>query len=386
MNNFSLLQSTILVIRFCLLSSSTFCYCIVLNAEPPKGSFPLADRSVAETLLRLPDFDLQNRPDLLKNLDRYLKANQGTTRYFQLIRQFHLKDRSDELLQLGLTRAGTTAGTWAAETLATFGKRSQLEQVVLDTENDSSLAGVRAIASLGDADAHTFLSQSLMKENLSTETLNAIATALARQPEGEKFLAETVAAENLPMQLAFAVGNVLHGSQNPAHRLIAERYLPLQETINGKPLPPLKEIVNRTGDHAKGRDLFFSKAQCATCHRVAQEGKSIGPDLTEIGNKLSKQVIYTSILDPSAAISHNYENHELVTVDGKIETGILLSRNDIGIEIKNAEGIIRSFPMAEVESLRKLQTSLMPAGIEKKLTVDELVDLVQYLTSLKPSQ
>ena len=67
-----------------------------LSAEQPGASVSLADRSVAEALLRLPDFDLQSRPDLLEKVDRYLRANQGTTRYFQIVRQFELKDRSDE--------------------------------------------------------------------------------------------------------------------------------------------------------------------------------------------------------------------------------------------------------------------------------------------------
>ena len=80
---------------------------------------------------------------------------------------------------------------------------------------------------------------------------------------------------------------------------------------------------------------------------------------------------------------HNYENHEVVTFDGKIETGILLSRDATGTTLKNAEGIVRAFPNSEIESFRTLPLSLMPDGIEKKLTVEELVDLVQYLASLK---
>jgi putative heme-binding domain-containing protein len=261
--------------------------------------------------------------------------------------------------------------------------RNQIEQAVLSTQTDRSVAAVRAVGSVGDADAHTFLTRALLGAELSPETLTAIATALARQPQGEQFLAETVAAEKLPAQLSFTVANLLHVSQNPAHRAIAAQHLPLPKTKSGKPLPPLKELVKRSGDPVAGRALFFSKAQCATCHRVTGEGKFVGPDLTEIGSKLSKQVLYTSILDPSAAISHNYENHELVNLDGKMETGILLSRSEAKIEIKNAEGIVRSFPASEIESLRKLPISLMPAGIEKQLTAEELVDLVEYLLSLK---
>ena len=366
-----------------MLWGSSLPFSAELSAEQPGAVVSLADQSVAEALLRLPDFDLQSRPDLLEKVDRYLRANQGTTRYFQIVRQFELKDRSDELLALALSRPGTTPGTWAAETLVRFGNREMIEQAVRRAEIDQASAAVRAIANVGDADAYAFFTKTITNDETPFETRHAIATAMADQPAGEQFLADWVAAENLPEQLAFTVGNLLHGSQNEGHRKIAARYLPRPETSGGKPLPPLKELVARSGDRERGRNLFFSKAQCASCHQVAREGKPIGPDLTEIGSKLSKGVLYTSILDPSAAISHNYENHEVVTFDGKIENGILLSRDATETTLKNAEGIVRAFPNSEIESFRTLPLSLMPDGIEKKLTVEELVDLVQYLANLK---
>ena len=358
----------------------------LMSAERPDARVSLADRSVAETLLRLPDFNLRGRPDLIEKLDRYLRANQGTTRYFQLVRQFKLKDRSNELLAIVLSRPGTTPGTWAAETLVQFDKRELLEQTTRHADTDRAVAAVRGLASVGDADTQAYFVETLKKGVLPVETLNAIATALSDQPEGEQFLAEWVASGNLPPQLAFTVGNLLHSSEIAAHRKIATRHLPRPRTSGGNPLPPLKDLVGRSGDPEHGRTLFFSKAQCAGCHQVDREGKQIGPDLTEIGSKLSKEVLYTSILDPSAAISHNYENHEVVTVDGKIEKGILLSRDTTGTTLKDAEGIVRSFSHAEIESFRKLPLSLMPDGIEKKLTVRELIDLVQFLASLKNSR
>jgi len=358
---------------------------VVLAAEQTVSRPPLADRSIAEALLRLPDFDLRSRPDLLESLDRYLQANVGTTRYFQLLRQFDLQERSDELLDLALTRQGTTPGTWAAETLVTFGKRDRLERAMMSNNKVRSVAAVHALAAIGDEDARTVLSRTLVNPELSAEALNAIATVLARHPKGEQLLAETVAAGKLPLQVTFTAANLLHVSKNLAHRAIADRYLPLPQTKSGKPLPPLTLLVKRSGNTVKGRDIFFGKGECATCHQVAKEGKVVGPDLTEIGSKLARQALYSAVLDPNAGISHNYENHEVETLDGKIETGILLSHNDAQIEIRNAQGVIRSFPTPQIESVRKLQISLMPGGIQEKLTAAELVDLIEYLCSLKAS-
>ena len=372
------LWSTIAFFLFALIAS-TLCS----GAEKSRRNIPLDDASVAETLLRLPGFDLRSRPDLLTQLDRYLKHNQGTTRYFQLVRQFDLQERSDELLELALTRAGTTTGTWAAETLVRFGNRDRLELAVQSRDRDRAVAAVKTLASVGDKQARTFLQQTLLKNRISPEALNATANALARTPQGEQFLVSTVASGKLPSPLRFTVANLLHASTVADHREIAKQHLPLPATKNGTPLPPLHLLVQKSGNAAKGRTLFFTKAECATCHRVSGEGKTVGPELTRIGEKLAKQAIYTAILDPSAAISHNYENHEVITDDGRVETGILLSASDEKIEIKNSEGIVRSFDTSSLESFRPLSTSLMPAGIEEKLTTAELIDLVEYLAQLK---
>ncbi len=132
--------------------------------------------------------------------------------------------------------------------------------------------------------------------------------------------------------------------------------------------------------------IFRTKGTCAACHKVSGDGKEVGPDLSEIGSKLSKEALYVSILDPDAGISHNYENYELLTQEGQIETGLLLSRGRGQIEIKNAEGVVRSFPAARIESIRQLKISLMPKGLQSKLSEEELVDLVAYLASLKSTK
>ena len=78
-------------------------------------------------------------------------------------------------------------------------------------------------------------------------------------------------------------------------------------------LPPIEELVKRTGDAIEGRILFNTTATCVKCHKVDGIGKDVGPDLTEIGSKLSRHALYESILYPSAGISHNYETWTIVT-------------------------------------------------------------------------
>ncbi|MFP6658867.1 MAG: dehydrogenase, partial [Pirellulales bacterium] len=116
------------------------------------------------------------------------------------------------------------------------------------------------------------------------------------------------------------------------------------------------------------------------------EGKEVGPDLSEIGSKLSKEAMYVAILNPNAGISHNYETYEVVTLEGQIATGVLVSQSDEEVKLKNAEGIELTFPAGEVDELIKLKISIMPADLQKNLTVEELTNLVAYLTTLKKKQ
>ena len=66
----------------------------------------------------------------------------------------------------------------------------------------------------------------------------------------------------------------------------------------------------------------------------AGEGKQIGPDLTEIGSKLSREAMFESILYPSAGISHSYETFTAELADGNVVTGLKVSetRRFTGIE------------------------------------------------------
>jgi putative heme-binding domain-containing protein len=144
--------------------------------------------------------------------------------------------------------------------------------------------------------------------------------------------------------------------------------------------------VKCKGDVAKGQDVFVKAGTCIKCHKVKGEGKDVGPDLTEIGSKLSKEAMYVSILDPSAGISHNYETYTLLLEDGTVLSGILVSDTDTQVEIKTAEAIIRKVPQEEVSQMKKLTTSIMPADLQKNLTAESLVDLVEYLTTLKKQE
>ena len=163
----------------------------------------------------------------------------------------------------------------------------------------------------------------------------------------------------------------------------AAELFPLPPAKNDQPVPPISVLVRRRGDAARGKQIFSTIGTCTTCHRVGDEGKEIGPSLTEIGSKLDREAFWESVLFPSAGIAHGYETHVLVLQTGETVTGIAQSETSETIAIKDANAIVHTVAIDKLLVRKKEPTSLMPADLHKALTVDQLADIVEYLTTLQ---
>jgi putative heme-binding domain-containing protein len=137
------------------------------------------------------------------------------------------------------------------------------------------------------------------------------------------------------------------------------------------------------GQADKGLVVFKTIGTCANCHVVNGDGKDVGPNLSEIGKKLSREALLESILYPSAAISHNYESYVVETKSGGVETGLLTSETPEAVTLKGADAILRTLKRGDIEAMRRSPNSLMPADLHKALTVQDLADLVDYLQTLR---
>ena len=180
-----------------------------------------------------------------------------------------------------------------------------------------------------------------------------------------------------------AIKAALHGSKHKNIREKAQELFPIAQSKDAKPLPAMKQLVKRTGNVANGKKVFENAGTCAKCHVVAGKGIEVGPDLSEIGSKLTKPAMYESILFPSAGISHNYENWMVLKEDGRSITGVLISETETEIQLKDDKGIKHVIPAAQIDEKKKQRLSLMPEDLHKEITQKELVDLVEYMMSLK---
>ena len=146
-------------------------------------------------------------------------------------------------------------------------------------------------------------------------------------------------------------------------------------------LPDLKQ-VNHGRNFAQGKTAFES-TQCLSCHKFKDEGGSIGPDLTGVGNRFTTEYILESILLPSKVVSDQYANTQIVTKDHDVIEGRVAK--DEGDKL-----IVRPSPLSEatvtvekknIERTQLSKISPMPEGLADVLNKDEILDLIAYLRS-----
>ncbi|HEX5106398.1 MAG TPA: c-type cytochrome [Pirellulaceae bacterium] len=353
------------------------------SAEEVSAAQRAKDALIVKTLLRLPGVDLSAKPEAKAALLRHLETLAGTDQYLELVEKFNLREAKDELLKLAVEQGESTAGVKAAGLLVKFNEREMLTKAIGDPDPAKGAKLVTAIGLLSDAKTNELLTPLIADSEQPLAIRAGAVGAVGRNAPGQKWLLELVASGKLADDLKFTAANVLLSSADDEIRNAAGKHLSLPATAGGEPLPPIAELVKRSGDAARGKELFATTGTCAKCHKVKGEGKEVGPDLSEIGSKLSPEAMYLSILDPSAGVSFNYETWALRTFDGTVLTGILVSQTDDAVELKTAEAIVHKLSRDDVEQMKKSSLSIMPADIPKLLKAQDLVDIVQYLTTLK---
>lgn len=172
----------------------------------------------------------------------------------------------------------------------------------------------------------------------------------------------------------------------PEIRDLFERFLP--EDQRSKRLGAVvnaEDILKLDGNSNAGRSLFQESQtlQCRNCHRVGDQGKSLGPDLVQIGKRLNRTQLLRSILAPSEKIEPKFRTWIVETTAGRVFTGLLVEKTDEKIVLKTSEHKLIEVPTEEQELLVPQPNSLMPELQHRSLTAQQLADLVAYLESLK---
>jgi len=135
-----------------------------------------------------------------------------------------------------------------------------------------------------------------------------------------------------------------------------------------------------TSDAGRGALVFGKK--CATCHKQGGVGHEVGPNLASLTMR-TPESLFTAILDPSAAVEGKYLNFVVATTSGRSVIGMLSTETGSSITLLAAEGKSEAVLRTDIEELRSTGKSLMPDGVEKDLTHQDLADVIEYVKTLQ---
>ncbi len=335
-----------------------------------------------ELVLRLDAADTADAA-IMKRLDEAAGYASGTDRFVDMVRRFKLTTRLPELVALA-TAEGTAEqlAAAAAGTVVDGGQRDLIVQASAAADPAAARLLV-AVGIHGSGKARELLTSLATAAETTPELKSAAVRGLARSQQGGRDLVALAKEGRLAKPLEPVAALAVASCPWQDVKKAAAGVLPLPKAKGGGELPPVAELVKRNGSIDRGKTVFAGVGTCAKCHIVGTEGKSVGPNLSGIGAKLSRPALYESILAPSAAISHNYETWVAQLADGRSVSGLLISRTPAEVVIRGPDGIDVKAAAKDVEELVKLPVSLMPADLAATLSAEELVDLIAWLETLK---
>jgi putative heme-binding domain-containing protein len=135
------------------------------------------------------------------------------------------------------------------------------------------------------------------------------------------------------------------------------------------------------GKPKAGKAIFAQ--QCSKCHTLFGQGGKVGPDLTSF-NRNDIQAMLLSIVHPSAEIREGYAGYLALTTDGRALTGTLVEQDPQTVTIRGSDDSLISIPRVEIDEITVSQTSIMPEGLLKSYSDQELRDLFAYLRMTQP--
>ena len=126
---------------------------------------------------------------------------------------------------------------------------------------------------------------------------------------------------------------------------------------------------------SNGRAIF--ERTCTACHTLYGQGGKIGPDLTG-SNRTNLDYILTEIVNPSEVMQEGYHLVTISTRDGRTLAGNVVAEDEqqVTLRLIGQDTVVAK---SDILAREKSAISMMPEGLLKTLSQDEVRDLIAYL-------
>jgi putative heme-binding domain-containing protein len=185
-------------------------------------------------------------------------------------------------------------------------------------------------------------------------------------------------------QLSDIISNGVPGTGMPAFHNLSENQtravVAYLRSLQGK-----TEARTLPGTARRGKEIFFGKGECSSCHTISGEGGFLGPDLSGYGASAPSKAIRDEIVRSQRLPAQSYRLAVLITGAGNRLEGLIRNEDNFSVQFQTKDGAFHFFQKSELRSLDRLEASLMPTNYGERLDSGELNDLVSYLMTASPN-
>jgi len=337
-----------------------------------------AETALASTAL-LDRTTIASNPEAKARLDALLKPVIGKPEFIDLVQRLNLTGFEQELADYITAHPEAGESITAARILAANVGKTVAFLTKADAASTKKL--VAALGKVSDRPSVAVLNQAFWPEKRD-DVRRSIVEALALSSEGGRALLKWQSEKKLPDTVKTTASLALSRSTDAGLRTQAATELPLPAALGAEKFPPLADLMKLKGDATKGQAMFM-QAGCVACHQVKGQFINFGPDLTQIGNKLSKDGMFTAILYPSAAVEHSFGGLSVTTKEGQAAMGYIISETADELTLRINGGASMTVKKVNLVKKEELKDSLMPPGLAAAIGPQGLADLVAWLMTLK---
>ena len=218
----------------------------------------------------------------------------------------------------------------------------------------------------------------------STAEQQSAVRALAKVPGNEALQALERLAGGL------TTGAVAPGVQlDLLEAMLATKAPPLEQRVDQ--LKVARDLANlgtvfpqalTTGGSAqRGRQvtLQHASAQCGRCHTIAGSTSVVGPNLTGVGGRLTRDQLLEALIAPSARITPGYGQVSVTLKDGRKLAGTLIEESTTTLAIEDTKLGVQRIQVAEIATRTNAPSAMPPMNL--LLTPREIRDVIEFLAS-----
>lgn len=240
------------------------------------------------------------------------------------------------------------------------------------------LAALKTLITINDNSICTYLLEQW--PTLTPELRDVAISAFLVNPERVALLLDAIESGKVePASLGWTrsaqlMSNSDQKIRNRARSLLAKSD---EEQVN----KDYQQALQLEGDQTNGKVVFMQN--CGKCHQIrGKMGNAFGPDLGTVHNWLPKNIM-ANVLSPNLSITGGFDLWAVELKNGESVQGIIASETSAAITLRPSPGVEKTINRQDIVSLKSVNVSAMPSGLEKEINQQQMADLLAFFKKTK---